>query len=100
MPTVAISIDTAGAGVALCAFCAKQRRAASAFGGPSIDAMPFVVVSGCCHDCGAGYCLCGGHLDCERCPRSNARVIVQVLTLYRLQLPRTPSTIPPPRMTP
>jgi hypothetical protein len=102
--TIAMSLVAAGA-AALCEHCARQRQAAVTIGGPELSALgvvsgdafvPLVVVSGCCHDCGAGYCLCRGQLACERCPRKNARVIVQSLTLYQLAVPPAPSTHPKP----
>jgi len=100
--TIAVSVDPIWGAVALCEHCARQRAASVTSGGPELEPLavgrsqyPFVV-SGCCHDCGAGYCLCRGQGACERCPRKNSRVIVQALTLYRMVIPRAPSTVPAP----
>lgn len=100
-----MTVDTHDRGVALCEHCSKQRQASGSVLEPLagvVDgrASHLFVVSGCCHDCGAGFCLCGGFADCERCPRKNARVVVQALTLYRIVVPRAPSTIPGPLNTP
>lgn len=95
--TIAVSVDAVGVAVALCEHCARQRAASATFGGPELEPLAVVaVVSGCCHDCGAGYCLCRGQLACERCPRKNARVVVQALAIYRMVIPRAPSTVPAP----
>jgi hypothetical protein len=69
--------------VALCTHCAKQRDADPS--SPELVAAPAAVLSGVCHDCGGGFCLCRGILECDRCPRRNA-----------LRLPPPPSTIPRP----
>ncbi len=80
--------------VALCAHCSQQRR--SDPGSAELEEVATCVISGCCHDCGGGYCLCGGYLACERCPRKNARVILEKLTVWRLVVPEPPSTQPAP----
>ncbi len=76
----------------LCQHCERQRSAE--LNGPELVALGLAVVSGCCHDCGAGYCMCLGALPCELCPRRNSPVIVQGLTLYKMLVPVPPSTQP------
>ena len=81
--------------VALCAHCAAQRHASE--GAELADVGSIwgpVVVSGVCHDCGGGFCLCRGQLGCGRCPLMNAPCVVQGLALYRRIVPPPPSTRP------
>lgn len=80
--------------VALCKHCSAQRRADPC--GVELEAVAVGVISGCCHDCGGGFCLCRGHLACDYCPRKNATVIVDELIPWRVVVPPPPSTIPAP----
>ena len=77
---------------ALCPYCEKQRSAS--LSGPELVPLGLVIVSGCCHDCGGGYCLCRGQLPCELCPRRNSPVVLSSLALFRLDCPPPPSTRP------
>lgn len=89
----ALSFGSPGeSAVVLCQHCERQRSAE--LGGPELVALGMAVVSGCCHDCGAGFCLCRGSLRCELCPRKNSPVIVDGLTLYRIEAPPPVSTRP------
>lgn len=90
----AAELDLALCSVALCRHCAQQRESDPS--APELVAAPAAILSGVCHDCGGGFCLCRGVLDCSRCPRRNAPVILQSLTCYALRLPSPPSTIPRP----
>ena len=98
MPTLvlhphSLAIGSPGeAWAVLCSHCERQRSAS--INGPELVALGLAVVSGCCHDCGAGYCMCRGTLPCELCPRKNSPVIVEGLTLYRLDVPPPASTRP------
>ena len=76
----------------LCDHCAAQRQAELA--GPSLEALAVGVVSGCCEDCGGGFCMCGGARWCERCPRKNSPTIVTRLRAYRPHVSRTPVRSP------
>ncbi len=78
--------------VALCRHCARQRDA----GGCELEGLAVAVVSGCCHDCGGGFCLCRGSFPCELCPRRNAPVILEALAVFALVVPPPPSTLPSP----
>jgi len=80
--------------VALCRHCSAQRVADPC--GVELAPLVVAVISGCCHDCGAGFCLCRGQLACGRCPRKNARVIVDELLAWQILVPAAPETVPSP----
>lgn len=82
----ALSIVSPGESWAvLCPECHAARDASGA-----LAPLGMIVVSGCCHDCGGGYCLCRGALSCDLCPRRNSPTVIQSLTLYRI----TPASSP------
>lgn len=84
--------DRGAACVVLCAHCADQRQADPS--AAALEALRAPVVSGCCHDCGGGFCMCRGSLPCELCPRRNSPVLVQGLTFFRLLVPPAAETVP------
>lgn len=93
--TMAATIEVEeGVGVvALCAHCAEQRM--SDLGGPELEKLDAGVVSGVCHDCGGGFCMCRGALSrCDICPRKNAPVVVSKLTAYAFRIPPAAPTVP------
>jgi hypothetical protein len=92
MNTFATSEIESSLCAALCEHCAEQRQANP--GAIALERLPLLVLSGCCHDCGGGFCLCRGHLACERCPRKNARVILEALSAWRVVVPAPPPTQP------
>ncbi len=95
LATFSAEVDQDGGRIALCSHCAEQHRA-----NPHtlpLEALPVCVHAGYCHDCGAGWCECRGTFPCNYCPRRNSHLILsQALTLFRIAVPRAPSTIPRP----
>ena len=107
MPTLAHFSVPMPLCVALCDHCAKQRQATSPIGGPDLVLLRSVswdgragvevqptVLSGFCHDCGGGWCLCNGRLPCDNCPRRNSPVVLGGLSVYAISVPPAPPTLP------
>lgn len=94
--TLAVSLSEVEEGVgvvALCSHCARER--AADLDGPELERLSVGVVSGVCHDCGGGFCLCRGVLSrCDICPRKNARVVLSSLTAYAFRVPPAAPTKP------
>lgn len=79
--------------VALCPHCVEQRMSDPR--APELERLDVGVISGTCHDCGGGFCLCRGALSrCDVCPRKNSPVVVQRLTAYTFKVPEPAPTVP------
>ncbi len=79
--------------VALCPHCVEQRLSDPR--SPELVAIEVGVISGACHDCGGGFCLCRGALSrCDVCPRKNAPVVVSRLTAFMFKVPPERETVP------
>lgn len=95
LATFSAELEQDAGRVALCARCSEQHRGDP--NGIAIEALAVCVHAGYCHNCGAGWCECRGTFPCDYCPRRNSHVILsQPLTLFRIVVPRAPSTIPRP----
>lgn len=77
--------------VVLCSRCVKRREGGA---GPALFLLSLGVTSGCCHDCGGGFCMCRGALECDLCPRRNTPVVVDGLSCFRFTIPPAAPTLP------